>query len=214
MDIFETINRYRLVFWDFDGVIKESLIVKRASFAKLFGAHDKSVVAKITAHHDANGGMSRFEKIPRYLELVGIENSKANIQRYCEEYAAIVFAEVVDCPWVAGVEGALKNGLVTVPSILVTATPHEEIEEILFQLGIRDVFLRVYGAPKAKTQSIQESLEELEVAPNDALMLGDSELDCKAAQSNGIDFILRKTAFNVDFCARFKGRKIEDFEAS
>ena len=111
----------------------KSLIVKRASFAKLFGAHDKSVVAKITAHHDANGGMSRFEKIPRYLELVGIENSEANIQRYCEEYAAIVFAEVVDCPWVAGVE-VLKNGLVTVPSILVTATPHQLRGKILFQL--------------------------------------------------------------------------------
>ena len=37
MDIFETINRYRLVFWDFDGVIKESLIVKRASFANYLG---------------------------------------------------------------------------------------------------------------------------------------------------------------------------------
>ena len=191
MDIFETINRYRLVFWDFDGVIKESLIVKRASFAKLFGAHDKSVVAKITAHHDANGGMSRFEKIPRYLELVGIENSKANIQRYCEEYAAIVFAEVVDCPWVAGVEGALKNGLVTVPSILVTATPHEKLGKSFFSWVLGTSFF-VFTALESQDAINTRSLEELEVAPNDALMLGDSELDCKAAQSNGIDFILQQ----------------------
>jgi len=214
MDIFETINRYKLVFWDFDGVIKESLIVKRASFAKLFEAHDKSVVAKITDHHDANGGMSRFEKIPRYLEWAGIERSNANIQLYHERYAAIVFTKVLGCPWVAGVEAALKNGVVKVPSILVTATPHEEIEKIICQLGIRDIFLRVYGAPKAKTQSIQKSLEELDVAPDDALMLGDSELDYKAARSNGVDFILRRTSFNVDFCTRFNGRIIEDFEVS
>ena len=191
MDIFETINRYRLVFWDFDGVIKKSLIVKRASFAKLFGAHDKSVVAKITAHHDANGGMSRFEKIPRYLELVGIENSKANIQRYCEEYAAIVFAEVVDCPWVAGVEGALKEWIGNGAINLVTATPTRKLRKSFFSWVLGTSFF-VFTALRKPRRNQYRIFEELEVAPNDALMLGDSELDCKAAQSNGIDFILRK----------------------
>ena len=214
MGIFETINSYKLIFWDFDGVIKESLDVKRASFVRLFENHDPSIIQKIAAHHDLNGGMSRFEKIPIYLEWAGIEKTETNVQDYCEKFASLVFHEVIDCPWVAGIEHALKNDFVKVPSILVTATPHNEIEKILDRLEIRDFFHGIYGAPNSKKLSIQYSLNDLKVKSNEALMFGDSELDYDAASSNGVEFILRRTPFNGDFCSRFKGQIIRDFDVS
>ena len=63
----EKLNSYKLLFWDFDGVIKESLEIKREAFANIFQGIDEKTKLKIKNHHDKNGGMSRYEKIPLYL---------------------------------------------------------------------------------------------------------------------------------------------------
>ena len=40
-------SKYRLFFWDFDGVIKDSVEVKTHAFKKLFSNLDKILVDKI-----------------------------------------------------------------------------------------------------------------------------------------------------------------------
>ena len=62
------LNSYKYIFWDFDGVIKESVNIKNEAFKKLFADQSKSIIKRISYHHLANGGMSRFEKIPIYID--------------------------------------------------------------------------------------------------------------------------------------------------
>ena len=80
--------------------------------------------------------------------------------------------------------------------ILVTATPTEEINEILKALNIRHFFSNVYGAPQAKSHVIEETLRTLDVGFNRAIMLGDSESDYRAAEENNVLFLLRGTDLN------------------
>ena len=61
------LNEYDLIFWDFDGVIKDSVGVKGEAFKTLFADYGNKVQEKIYCHHIENGGMSRHQKIPIYL---------------------------------------------------------------------------------------------------------------------------------------------------
>ena len=54
------------IVFDFDGVIAESVQVKTNAFAELYGPFGNDVVQKVISHHEANGGVSRYEKIKYY----------------------------------------------------------------------------------------------------------------------------------------------------
>ena len=54
--------------FDFDGVIADSVQVKTSAFAELYRPFGNDVIQKVILHHEANGGISRFEKIKIYHE--------------------------------------------------------------------------------------------------------------------------------------------------
>ena len=61
------IKGFKVVFWDFDGVIKDSVGVKSDAFESIFLPFGRDVAAKVREHHEKNGGVSRHKKIPLYL---------------------------------------------------------------------------------------------------------------------------------------------------
>ena len=75
------LNSKKIIFWDFDGVIKESVSVKTDAFGKLFSNFGSKVSQKVVSHHINNGGMSRFDKIPIYLKFANLQVTKENIER-------------------------------------------------------------------------------------------------------------------------------------
>ena len=46
-----TSDKYELVFWDFDGVIKESVSVKTDAFVDLFRPFGSDVCEQVRKHH-------------------------------------------------------------------------------------------------------------------------------------------------------------------
>ena len=64
------LDKYEMVFWDFDGVIKESVSVKTDAFEELFKPYGDIVRKKVKNHHIENAGMSRFNKIPFIFKMV------------------------------------------------------------------------------------------------------------------------------------------------
>ena len=120
----------RIIFWDFDGVIKDSLDVKTSVFVKMFMEFGTEVSDRVRLHHEYNGGVSRFEKIPLYLSWAGLDATPQLIQQYCEVFSANVVRHVVESPWVPGILNYLKQNAGRQIFILVTATPQAEIERI------------------------------------------------------------------------------------
>jgi phosphoglycolate phosphatase-like HAD superfamily hydrolase len=200
-----------VLFWDFDGVIKDSVEVKSDAYQQLFCGFGSELAARVRAHHECHGGMSRFAKIPLYLEWAGQASSLAEIERYCELFAMAVRQAVVDSPWVAGAREYLEANHARQRFVLLTATPQEEIEDIVGTLQIAYCFQEVHGAPTAKADAIASVLDRWDLPRAQALVIGDSHSDYEAAVANGVEFLLRRTPLNITLQRRFSGLQCDDF---
>jgi len=185
------VGQAEVIFWDFDGVIKDSVEVKSMAFEKLFSDYDQDLADRVREHHEKNGGVSRFEKIPLYLSWSNEAVTNKKVQELCNRFSLMVKQSVIDSPWVDGFSEFIERHHKAKKHILVTATPIEEIEEILQSLNIRHFFYKIYGAPNTKSDAINETLRGLKIKPKHAIMLGDSESDYKAAKDNNMLFFLR-----------------------
>jgi phosphoglycolate phosphatase-like HAD superfamily hydrolase len=200
-----------LVFWDFDGVIKDSVEAKTESFFKLFKPFGEVVAEKVREHHEAHGGMSRFEKFPIYLQWAGLEPNQSTVSEYCEQFSQRVLQGVIDAPWVAGVERYLRSNSHQQTYILVSATPQDELEHILHVLDLTKCFAEVYGAPISKRDAIGKTLLVRGLDARDCLMIGDAQADLDAAVANQVPFLLRRHSCNTKVFATYTGTSVEDF---
>ena len=205
------IDTYKLIFWDFDGVIKESIDVKTKAFVHLFDGYSLKIRDKVRNHHLANGGMSRFEKIPLYIRWVEQAGNEEMINDYCIRFSKLVFDGVINSDWVPGSENYLKSNSHNQNFVIVSATPQKELELILEKLNLTDCFDNVFGSPKSKKDAISEILKSANVSPHKTLMIGDSQADMDAAHDNNVPFLLRVHLDNSSIFSTYKGKKIKDF---
>jgi phosphoglycolate phosphatase-like HAD superfamily hydrolase len=202
-------NNFKLIFWDFDGVIKDSVEVKSKAFVKLFAEYNSKIKNKIKIHHEKNGGMSRFDKIPIYLNYANIEANKRNINLYCKKFSKLVFNEVILSKWVKGVLSYLKSNKYNQIFILISATPAIELKAIINELKLNNNFQEIYGAPSKKSFVIKKILKKYKINKSDALMVGDAQVDIDAANYNKINFLLRRHKLNKHL--KFNGNTIKNF---
>lgn len=194
-----------IIFWDFDGVIKDSVAVKSEGFEQLFLPYGKEIANRVRLHHEAHGGISRYEKMPVYLGWAGESASADQVQDFCSRLSELVQQAVIDAAWVPGVREYLLAQHARQYFVLVTATPQKEIEQILHSLDIAHCFREVYGAPMPKFTALGNVLRRLQCPPEQALMVGDSDTDLSAAEENHIAFLLRRTVFNEALQERYTG---------
>jgi len=199
-----------LIFWDFDGVVKDSVDVKTEAYENLFLPYGVEIARHVRQHHEANGGVSRFDKIPLYLEWAGQSASTEQIEKCCQQFSQAVVQAVIDSPWVPGVHEYLEKHYMDQYFVLVTATPQDEIEKILGSLKLSHCFKEIFGAPTKKDLAIKEVLERLKCSPHEAVMVGDSESDLLAAQANSVPFLLRSTPLNARLQATYQGPIFDD----
>ena len=207
----EIFRQRKVIFWDFDGVIKESVEVKNWAFRQLFLPYGDVIAHRVCEHHIANGGMSRIDKIPLYLKWAGQAGSVSTIDAFCMRFGEMVLQAVVDAPWVPGVESLLRTNPYRQTFFVVSATPQGELEEILHKLDLTQCFSRIYGAPTRKTDAIQMALAKQGLEPCDCLMVGDALADLEAAEANAVPFLLRRHATNAEFFSSYAGPSVEDF---
>jgi phosphoglycolate phosphatase-like HAD superfamily hydrolase len=204
------IDSAKVVFWDFDGVIKDSLDAKASAYERLFSGYGQDCARRVRQHHEANAGVSRFEKMPLYLCWAGEIVTDELVNRFCKRFSGLVMESVVDSPWVPGVREHLMRNIDFQWSILVTATPQDEIEQILSGLNLLHHFHEVHGAPTRKGDAIKAVLSRLNLTAAQALMIGDAETDLIAAQKNSVSFLLRRTPLNLSLQASYSGPMFEN----
>ncbi len=204
-------NKFKIVFWDFDGVIKDSVNVKTDAFVDIFKEYGTELTQKVKEHHIANGGMSRFEKIPLYASWAGKELSEEEINNYSTRFSEIAVQKVIDSNWVLGVEEVLRENPYGQMFILVSATPVDELLFILKKLDLYDCFVSVYGSPMSKKTAIEKSIIEYLVNTEECVMIGDAKADLEAANANGINFLLRLHDSNQRMTEVFKGFSVQNF---
>ena len=208
---FNLVKKASTIFWDFDGVIKESVSVKSDAFELLFLPFGDEVAKKVKKHHEENGGMSRYDKLPIYLNWAGEVSSKDLICKFEQKFSQLVKKQVIKSPWVAGVLEYLQIYCNKQIFFLVTATPQKEIEDILEQLQIACYFKQVIGSPTKKNEALKMLLNNHRIDLQHAIMIGDSDSDYEAATVNKVNFILRKTELNKKLQKQLINKTITDF---
>ena len=198
------------IFWDFDGVIKDSVGVKTSAFKKLFLPYGQKIAERVINHHEANGGISRFEKIPLYLSWAGENVRDELVEKFCNSFSKAVFQLVIRSPWVPGVFEYLTAHHREKYFVLITATPQDEIEKMLSALKIAKCFRQVFGAQTKKNDAMRSVLDKQRFRPVDALMIGDSETDLLAARANSVPFLLRRTPLNLHVQHRYDSPQFDD----
>jgi phosphoglycolate phosphatase-like HAD superfamily hydrolase len=179
------------IILDFDGVILESVSVKTEAFRKLFKFAPHHVSAIVKFHLD-NGGMSRYDKFQHIYENILIEDlTPLKYNELSEQFSRLVMEEVIRAPFVPGAQEFLDAYHVKIPLWVVSATPLEELCQIVQRRKISHYFKGVYGAPRKKTECISEILHLLGASPNSVIFIGDAKNDLEAARHTGVRFIGR-----------------------
>ena len=204
-------KEFKTIFWDFDGVIKESVEVKTRAFVKLFEPFGAEVAARVREHHEAHGGMSRFDKFPLYLQWAGEEASPARVAEYCQRFGQLALQGVIEAPWVPGAESYLRSNPHRQLFVLVSATPQDELELILQALDLSGCFTEVFGAPPSKREGIGRTIAARGLSAEGCLMVGDARADLEAAAANHIRFLLRRHDSNTRVFTGYTGPSIKDF---
>lgn len=205
------VQNYQLIFWDFDGTIKDSVSVKSDAFEQLFAPYGADVAKRVRKHHEKNGGVSRYKKIPIYLEWAGLGLTDCKIDEFCAQFSHLTLQGVINSPWVDGAKEYLSSYHNQQYFVLITATPQNEIEKILEQLKLTPFFREVYGAPIEKSVVINTVMQRLKIEKEKVLVVGDAETDFNAAKDNRVSFLLRATELNKDIQKKASIFQCKDF---
>lgn len=182
---------FRLVILDFDGIILESVSVKTDAFRTLFSFAPEHI-EEIVDFHIKNGGMSRFDKF-RYIykNILKEDLTPSKFTELSEKFSNLVFDAVIDAPFVPGAMEFLERFYLSVPLYVVSATPEEELKDIIQKRGIAPYFRGIFGSPRKKTECIRDILSDTKTSAADVIFVGDAPNDLDAASAAHVRFIGR-----------------------
>lgn len=180
------------IFFDFDGVLAESVQVKTQAYYDMYLPFGEEIAHKVVEHHQANGGVSRFEKFKIYhKEHLRIEITQEQLDELIQQYSELVIEKVVNSPEINGASKFLEDFSGKMKYWIITGTPTAEIEIITERRGIRDYFVELCGSPTKKWEWTEYLIEKNSLDRNETLFLGDAMSDYKASQISKLHFALR-----------------------
>lgn len=194
----DRLNTYKALILDFDGVVIESNEIKTLAFEQVFSLFPEYAYEMMQYHH-LNVSQSRYNKFSHLLSLLGKEDDGKLKMELADKFSNIVQKLMMDVPLVNGAENFLRSTTLRLPVYLASITPQKELELILKEKGLLHWFVGVYGCPPwPKEIAINEIILRENVLPTEALLIGDSAGDQRAAQSTGIHFIGRNSGLIFD----------------
>jgi len=180
------------VFFDFDGVLAESLDIKIRAFTELYKEHGPEILERVLAHHRAHGGVSRIQKIRHcHREMLGIRLEPEELMALGRRFSGLVVEAVVASAWVDGARELLDGLVGRLPLFVVSGTPEPELHDIVTRRGMDGYFVAVRGSPPDKITVIRDLLDAHDLAAERVLFVGDAMTDHDAAQATGLRFIGR-----------------------
>ncbi|MEM6909363.1 MAG: HAD-IA family hydrolase [Pseudomonadota bacterium] len=185
------LSHYDCVFFDFDGVIVDSVEAKITAFGELYDQFGPDIRAAVEAYQRKVPGQTRYEKIPRFhRQLLGIELSRGGVEVWADKLSEIVLDRVVASPLLPDVAETLSLlSRRDIPAHIVSGTPHDELQEIVDRKGLRPFFVTARGAPEKKAPIVRDIMTHDRLEAKRCLFVGDAMTDYECAKECGLDFI-------------------------
>ena len=181
----------KLVIFDFDGVLVDSVNVKTKAFGLMYEEFGSNIVKKVHHHHIKNGGLSRFEKFKFYHKSFLNETlDEDQVQLMANKFSDLVVNKVVSSNWIPGAENFLQILYKhNINCAIVSATPQNEIELIIEKRNMDKYFSDIYGSPDSKSNNLTKVLKKNSVTSDKVIFFGDALADWQAAIMTEIQFV-------------------------
>ena len=188
-----SLSQYKCIFFDFDGVIADSVDAKITAFGALYDEFGPEVRQAVEDYQRAVPGETRYDKIPRFhRDLLGVELSEKEVLQWCDKLSSIVLDEVVESallPDVAEILATLVRRNIQAHS--VSGTPHDELQIIVERKGLGPFFRTARGAPEKKEAIVRDIMNTEGLISDQCLFVGDAMTDYNCAAAGDMDFLGR-----------------------
>jgi HAD superfamily hydrolase (TIGR01549 family) len=177
-------------FFDFDGVVVDSVGVKTEAFRILFEPYGSEILAQVLEHHRLNGGISRIDKIQyAHTHFIGTPLSENELANWGREYSELVVDRVIGASWIKGAQEFLIEMQGRCRIFLISGTPEDELKQVVKARGMTRYFDEILGSPIKKPAHIRALLSDYQLQPDSCVFVGDALTDYHAARETGLHFL-------------------------
>ncbi|MDX4063839.1 HAD family hydrolase [Aliarcobacter skirrowii] len=183
-------SQIKTIFWDFDGVILDSMPIRDYGFKKIFEEFDKELVDKLLEYHTLNGGLSRYVKIRYfYNTLLGSEISDEKVQELADKFSIIMKTELTNKKYlIKETVDFIEKNYQNYNFHIVSGSDGKELNYLCKELDLTKYFKTIEGSPTPKNDLVKNILEKYKYGTKESILIGDSINDYEAANVNGIKF--------------------------
>ena len=180
----------RNIFFDFDGVIIDSMPIRNYGFRKIFENFDSKKVDELIEYHQYNAGLSRFHKIKYfYGQILNKEISEKEINDLANRFSVIMKKELINKKYlIQETVKFIKNNYKKYNLHIVSGSEESELIYLCEKLDISKYFKTINGSPIHKNNLVKNIIQNFNYKISECIMIGDSINDYYAAQINGIHF--------------------------
>lgn len=178
------------IFWDFDGVLMDSMPVRNRGFELVLQDYPKKEVKQLMDFHLKNGGLSRYVKFRYFFEEIRNESiSEDQVNEWASKFSEVMKKNLLDsrllikdtCDFVKANKDRFKMHI-------VSGSDQEELRYLCEQLNLSCFFLSINGSPTPKKELVAGLLKDFKYKIKETVLIGDSINDYEAANINGLSF--------------------------
>lgn len=200
------------IFFDFDGVIAESVSAKTEAFREMYSPYGEEIANEVVDYHIKHGGISRFEKFKYWgNKFFNKDLSEDSVNELAKQFSDLVLNKVIASEEVPGVNAFIKKYSKELNFWIITGTPTSEIEIIANERGLTNYFLGIHGSPKNKRYWTEYLLKKHNLKREETLFIGDATTDLDAATFSNLHFALRENEENQEIFKNYEGNRFKDF---
>ena len=200
------------VFFDFDGVIAESVSAKTSAFEEMYLPYGKDIASKVVEYHKLHGGVSRYEKFKYFhKEFLNEVINKEKVDELAIQFSNIVLDKVINSEEVLGANYFIEKYHKKFQFWIITGTPTAEIEFIIEKRKLTDFFIGIHGSPNNKRYWTENLIKKYNLNRDEIIFLGDAATDKDAADFSKIHFALKESEENKEIFKDFTGYRFTDF---
>jgi len=178
------------IFWDFDGVIFDSMKIKSDGFMELFKEYDKLSLKRMEEYHYLHGGVSRFDKIRYfYNDILGKNINENEILDLADKFAKIIEKKLFNRDnLITDSINFIEKNYKKYKFHIVSGAEHNELNQICNSFDLSKYFISIDGSPTKKDILIKNILENYSYNREECILIGDAITDYNASLKNTIGF--------------------------
>jgi len=179
-----------VIFWDFDGVILDSMPTREYGFKNVLEKYPNNEVEKLLDFHRKNGGLSRYVKFRYFFEEIRNETlSNEKLSKLTDSYSEIMRERLcLRENLISETINYIKKHQHNYTMHIVSGSDGNELRYLCNQLIISQYFKTIEGSPTPKIELVRDLLKKFNYNKEELCLIGDSINDFDAAKSNKIDF--------------------------